>query len=1250
MKKLQHLRLQIFYLLAVFFILISIQSTFAEFTVHVFNPWIDDTSANRRDSLRMAGNAEVGYFPGTTMVNEGGGWFYYTYTEVSKGEGGKFTITTWIGPETWRGKIDYGRSIDIDSLFAQVPVSAEDIWIELNPDTTRFPTVYEVPPNGKTIYFLNPWPESSPKMIVDGGPPMQMRLHGELCGWYKFHFAGPSDILQSVTFTDYFEKETYSSAGLAGGDGIDLRTLLLVNDTIYILPRPFPAGAPAVSASFPGRLGDCNTRKVSGIFRDWQLDNESFFNNPMGASSGHKGMVIPTLTAPDYKLKLTDDPSANTLNSTKLESWFETYTFPDGSTNDTCIDLYMTKGYDGRWTFDSDVMGGFFPLDDFDNPNNIKYLDRVNENDPTGKMHNFHFTMEMHMQFVYREGTGLEFNFRGDDDVWIFVNNRLAIDLGGLQDKAKDTLYIDQDKEKLGLVDGELYNMDIFFAERNPVGSNLLIKTTMDLRNSSALYYKESLLGAGTIQYDIWQQVQTEQNDCGLTRLTDGEELSNVDFFIEGPQFTEMTFLEPGLHFGGITIDANKYRITIDSTRLTGLMSGSYRVTFISTYDNDRSGYLTFTVPPTPDHVDVFPDSLPLDVNNDSEVDSLYLNIETDSLLLYTVVRDAYGAYIENGTALTWSSSNENVITITPSTTDKARAMIRKKDGGSAWIIVRQGSLKADSIFIETEKKPEWPLIASATMTDSRGDIVPDMVYVTLTDTLKTGQSLTSVDLSYRGNAYSIPASECHIAGITIAVPFTTLSGADGKPSGDVTMVLDVDGEQQRHTRNFVDGVGPILIAAEILEKEGSEADVLYLTFSEMIFPTSITGNQLQLIVNGTTDTTTLKVSRIESVENNSTVSVLIAQSAQKIHPGDLLRLVPGVSGGTVSDVKDNLPHTLNPAVVIGFRKGAASIKKAWYKDTDADGVLDLLVIHFQRAVALEELDTLKVQWEAKSCSIAPALLNSGGDSLVTAELSGILTDNNDIATGGNMFIAQTFLAEPTLQRTAQVIDSAAPVLMQATLKIGAYNESDIKNEDTLVVRFSEAVQVNGIQPFILETPGSASPYKVTVATPAFSREDVAFLIQTFDPATATPSRGDSIWINEQMMIADTGLVYQVNGNNRRVLLNIKYPPVEWSVVVGPNPFNNRNELQTIKVVSITHADAANFKASIRIYDGVGNTVTDIPTLGIEDKSFVYRWNGTNTHGRFVGAGTYLASVRVYDGSTISWSTSVKIAVVLNSR
>src|SRR4030095_12261566 len=101
------------------------------------------------------------------------------------------------------------------------------------------------------------------------------------------------------------------------------------------------------------------------------------------------------------------------------------------------------------FTYDS---AAFFPLD------GMGYGNSGTGND--GLPHNFHFTTEIHTTFKYR-GTEI-FNFLGDDDLWLFINGRLAIDLGGLHPKLLSTVDLDARAAELGIEKGNIYTMDIF--------------------------------------------------------------------------------------------------------------------------------------------------------------------------------------------------------------------------------------------------------------------------------------------------------------------------------------------------------------------------------------------------------------------------------------------------------------------------------------------------------------------------------------------------------------------------------------------------------------------------------------------------------------------------------------------------------------------------------------------------------------------------------------------------------------------
>jgi fibro-slime domain-containing protein len=86
---------------------------------------------------------------------------------------------------------------------------------------------------------------------------------------------------------------------------------------------------------------------------------------------------------------------------------------------------------------------------------------------------NQHFCFESHAEFIYQKGQ--VFDFRGDDAIWIYIDNRLVVDLGGSHMAAPGRVNLDA----MDLVEGNKYSIDIFFCDMRTPQSNVRISTNM---------------------------------------------------------------------------------------------------------------------------------------------------------------------------------------------------------------------------------------------------------------------------------------------------------------------------------------------------------------------------------------------------------------------------------------------------------------------------------------------------------------------------------------------------------------------------------------------------------------------------------------------------------------------------------------------------------------------------------------------------------------------------------------------------
>jgi fibro-slime domain-containing protein len=228
--------------------------------------------------------------------------------------------------------------------------------------------------------------------------------------------------------------------------------------------------------------------------------NPDFENPPYGidetgdATAGYAGnwddpAIVTAQLGSDGTPVYAGDPTTGTLTThgngqtngaaTTFAAWYHD---TPGTNISVQWPVPLVTEADGSVEYDSAIQGapygntpdgmiagnGFFPIDD-GTPYATAFGDQ-------GWPNNYSFTCEIHTVFVYKGGE--YFNFRGDDDVYVYIADKRVINLGGVHGPETAQVMVDS----LGLSVGQQYPLDFFSAERHITGSNILFQTTLALR------------------------------------------------------------------------------------------------------------------------------------------------------------------------------------------------------------------------------------------------------------------------------------------------------------------------------------------------------------------------------------------------------------------------------------------------------------------------------------------------------------------------------------------------------------------------------------------------------------------------------------------------------------------------------------------------------------------------------------------------------------------------------------------------
>lgn len=992
-------------------------------TLHVYHPW--RTNSTLKDSavhITVGGN--IANNPVAMEKDEFPFWYHYDFpTSIKKND--------WNSCNEWgalvnfyssnnQGKRYWTKDSDRPCISSLFPKGVYEAWLYTNSGGS-YEMIY-APLEFKVIRLKSPWENMSPMMIVNEDTLKMGPFSKDTCGWYQALSFKHVDSWE-VRFREAFGYEHYTAKGIGDGDPIVLDSMMALHDTVWIRPYPTTSSAPLFEEKYTGHLGLCPTMKISALVVDWA--GEAFHDSiDVDFGNIYKGNAYTMVTYRDSSGKLD---SNNTCQSAwhmdgggyttgmvqdtlvngyparvdsalypwyecsaahEIEKWFIPVVvaqdkFGNTYTNGVCRDIDLALDEEGFWLADISEAhedGGFFPVDD------LEYLDSAKtvrnpkfdwdnqlgtSSNGVFKKHNYSFAMKISAQFQYVKGQ--YFEFRGDDDVWVFINNRLVVDIGGCHNPAEKGVLLDtigQNDPKLKLKEGQEYPFHIFFSERNAAGSNFKMRTSINLRTQKTYYTEEVPSGDGIISYNLMQLLVDESLSCDVSSVSKVEKKAAQSVFtLTGGNLPEEgKILEPGINYGGINISENMAGFSIDTSaivRSRSLPSGNYVLICYLASDVSQFQMVSFVVPeyPKPDiaFVDVFNPADSLQVLDPTGLNLRGLRLgedpKNDTLLAHVTYPE--GIPLKVAVLYVGTVCNDCIVPLNLITKDSltfldergqiVTSVMTDSSGYASFYVVGEAamvnaSFKVSSDYVSNEiswknihfKEPPVPFVSHAKMFDVDGNGIPDSLVIpfskpfgeNIPDTLSWNFGESAFHDFFGKDAISplmVNDSTLVVRNGKDLLKSVFTGASDEVYTGSIKYHYTYQDEDSGDTvklgmsASIEDHVGPVILSA-IIEPKNDDFSILTVNLSEGT-STKITegASSFAIYRDSLNISDSLVFNSVETSSKGNVFRIIFRRTANGTLPvlGDSIKLIPGV----LKDLSGNDPHFNNPKVRISGKQ-----------------------------------------------------------------------------------------------------------------------------------------------------------------------------------------------------------------------------------------------------------------------------------------------------------------------------------------